>query len=111
MMEVLAGYATVISGVVDAVEAMRARGMKIAGTTGYTRPMLDRLEDAGSAAGLSHRSFPGSRRCRRRPALSMDVLPAGHGSPHLSALRLREDRRHRVRHRGRPSMPACGPSA
>jgi phosphonoacetaldehyde hydrolase len=44
MMEVLAGYASVISGVVDAVEAMRARGMKIAGTTGYTRPMLDSLE-------------------------------------------------------------------
>jgi phosphonoacetaldehyde hydrolase len=40
----LAGYATVISGVVDAVEMMRARGTKIAGTTGYTRPMLDRLE-------------------------------------------------------------------
>ena len=44
MMEVLAGYATVITGVVDAVETMRSRGMKIAGTTGYTRPMLDRLE-------------------------------------------------------------------
>lgn len=44
MMEMLAGYATVISGVVDAVEVMRSRGMKIAGTTGYTRPMLDRLE-------------------------------------------------------------------
>jgi phosphonoacetaldehyde hydrolase len=44
MMEVLAGYATVISGVTATVETMRSRGMKIAGTTGYTRPMLDRLE-------------------------------------------------------------------
>jgi phosphonoacetaldehyde hydrolase len=51
MMEVLAGYATVISGVVDAVEAMRARGMKIAGTTGYTRSMLDRLETLAAAQG------------------------------------------------------------
>ena len=51
MMEVLAGYATVISGVVDAVEAMRARGMKIAGTTGYTRPMLDRLEALAARQG------------------------------------------------------------
>ena len=51
MMEVLAGYATVISGVVDAVEAMRARGMKIAGTTGYTRPMLDRLEALAAKQG------------------------------------------------------------
>ena len=37
MMEVLVSYASVISGVVDTVEAMRARGMKVAGTTGYTR--------------------------------------------------------------------------
>ncbi len=51
MMEVLAGYATVIPGVVDAVEAMRARGMKIAGTTGYTRPMLDRLEAIAASQG------------------------------------------------------------
>jgi phosphonoacetaldehyde hydrolase len=51
MMEVLAGYATVISGVVDAVEAMRARGIKILGTTGYTRPMLDRLETMAANQG------------------------------------------------------------
>jgi phosphonoacetaldehyde hydrolase len=53
MMEALAGYATVITGVVDAVEAMRARGMKIAGTTGYTRPMLDRLETLAAQQGYS----------------------------------------------------------
>jgi phosphonoacetaldehyde hydrolase len=51
MMEVLAGYATVISGVVDTVAAMRERGMKIAGTTGYTRPMLDRLEALAAEQG------------------------------------------------------------
>jgi phosphonoacetaldehyde hydrolase len=51
MMEVLAGYATVISGVAEAVAAMRARGMKIAGTTGYTRPMLDRLEALAAEQG------------------------------------------------------------
>ncbi len=51
MMEVLSGYATVISGVVDAVAAMRARGMKIAGTTGYTRPMLDCLEALAAQQG------------------------------------------------------------
>jgi phosphonoacetaldehyde hydrolase len=51
MMEVLAGYATVISGVVETVEALRARGIKIAGTTGYTRPMLDRLETMAAAQG------------------------------------------------------------
>jgi phosphonoacetaldehyde hydrolase len=51
MLELLAGYATVISGVVEAVEAMRARGIKIAGTTGYTRPMLDRLETIAATQG------------------------------------------------------------
>jgi phosphonoacetaldehyde hydrolase len=51
MMKALAGYATVISGVVEAVEAMRARGMKIAGTTGYTRPMLDQLEALAASQG------------------------------------------------------------
>jgi phosphonoacetaldehyde hydrolase len=54
MMEALAGYSQVISGVVDAVAEMRARGMKIAGTTGYTRPMLDRLE--ALAAGQGYRT-------------------------------------------------------
>jgi phosphonoacetaldehyde hydrolase len=51
MMEVLSGYATVVTGAVDAVDAMRARGMKIAGTTGYTRPMLDRLEALAAKQG------------------------------------------------------------
>jgi phosphonoacetaldehyde hydrolase len=51
MMEVLSGYAAVISGVIDAVATMRARGMKIAGTTGYTRPMLDRLEALAAEQG------------------------------------------------------------
>lgn len=51
MMDALAGYATVISGVVDAVQEMRARGIKIAGTTGYTRAMLDRLSTLAAAQG------------------------------------------------------------
>ena len=44
MMELLAGYAQVIPGAVDMVEILRGKGIKIAGTTGYTRPMLERLE-------------------------------------------------------------------
>jgi phosphonoacetaldehyde hydrolase len=51
MMEVLAGYATVITGVTEAVETMRGKGMKIAGTTGYTRPMLDSLEKLAARQG------------------------------------------------------------
>ena len=51
MMEALAGYATVIAGVAETVAGLRARGIKIAGTTGYTRPMLDRLESLAAKQG------------------------------------------------------------
>lgn len=44
MMERLAGYAEVISGAAATAKALRARGIKIAGTTGYTRPMLEQLQ-------------------------------------------------------------------
>lgn len=39
----LAECSSVISGVADAVERLRRRGLKIGSTTGYTRPMLDVL--------------------------------------------------------------------
>ena len=99
MMEVLAGYATVISGVVDAVEAMRARGIKIAGTTGYTRPMLDRLETMAATQGYrTDRSLAPEDAGGGRPfpwmcyRLAMDL--------HIYPLfTLRENRRHRIGYR------------
>jgi phosphonoacetaldehyde hydrolase len=51
MMALLAGYATVISGAVETAEALRARGIKIAGTTGYTRPMLEQLQSLAAEQG------------------------------------------------------------
>jgi phosphonoacetaldehyde hydrolase len=42
-MECLAQYSAVIPGVADTVRQLRARGIKIGSTTGYTRPMLDLL--------------------------------------------------------------------
>jgi len=51
MMELLAGYSAVISGAVETAEALRARGIKIAGTTGYTRPMLERLQHLAAEQG------------------------------------------------------------
>jgi phosphonoacetaldehyde hydrolase len=39
----LAECSSVISGVADAVQRLRGRGLKIGSTTGYTRPMLDVL--------------------------------------------------------------------
>jgi phosphonoacetaldehyde hydrolase len=51
MMELLAGYAEVITGAADTIDILRGRGIKIAGTTGYTRPMLERLERLAAEQG------------------------------------------------------------
>jgi phosphonoacetaldehyde hydrolase len=51
MMALLAGYSEVISGAVETAESLRARGVKIAGTTGYTRPMLEQLQELAAAQG------------------------------------------------------------
>lgn len=43
----LASYATLIPGTVETIAALRARGLKIGSTTGYTREMMDiNLEEA-----------------------------------------------------------------
>jgi len=42
-MACLADYSAVIAGVPEIAAALRARGIKIGSTTGYTRPMLDLL--------------------------------------------------------------------
>jgi phosphonoacetaldehyde hydrolase len=51
MMDVLTDYAQVISGVPETVSQLRSRGIKVAGTTGYTRPMLDTLERLAAEQG------------------------------------------------------------
>lgn len=53
MMERLVGYAQVIPGAVEVAAALRDRGIKIAGTTGYTRPMLDQLQSLAAAQGYT----------------------------------------------------------
>jgi len=51
MMALLAGYSTVITGAASTAEALRARGIQIAGTTGYTRPMLEQLQSLAAQQG------------------------------------------------------------
>lgn len=41
--EVVADYATLVPGTLKMVEALRARGMKIGSTTGYTRSIMERV--------------------------------------------------------------------
>ena len=49
----LLDYAQVIDGVLPVVNELRARGIKIGGTTGYTRPMLDALAEAAAVQGYA----------------------------------------------------------
>jgi phosphonoacetaldehyde hydrolase len=44
-------HADVIPGAIEAVEVLRGRGIRIAGTTGYTRPIMDVLEPLAAASG------------------------------------------------------------
>jgi phosphonoacetaldehyde hydrolase len=44
-------HADIIPGAIAAIDTLRRRGMKIAGTTGYTRPIMDVLEPLAAAAG------------------------------------------------------------
>jgi phosphonoacetaldehyde hydrolase len=45
-------HADIIPGTIAAIEAFHARGIRIAGTTGYTRPIMDVLEPIGRCFGL-----------------------------------------------------------
>jgi len=63
-------HADIIPGAIAAIEALRARGVRIAGTTGYTRPIMDVVEPIAAAAGYA-------------PELTVCAgdLPAGRPSP------------------------------
>jgi phosphonoacetaldehyde hydrolase len=67
--EVLEAYSTVISGVTQTVDRLRAQGLKVGSTTGYTRPMLDILLSSAKQIGYS-------------PDLSLSPDDVGGGRPH-----------------------------
>lgn len=68
-MEALEHHSEVIRGVAGLAENLRRRGLKIGGTTGYTRPMLDLLVARASDEGY-------------RPDLSYCPDDVGGGRPH-----------------------------
>jgi phosphonoacetaldehyde hydrolase len=49
--EVLEAYSQVIGGTVEITERLQRQGLKVGSTTGYTRPMLDRLLRCAAAQG------------------------------------------------------------
>jgi phosphonoacetaldehyde hydrolase len=62
-------YSGVIEGVLETVDALRRRGLKIGSTTGYTRAMLDLLLKSSAQQGYS-------------PDCSLTPEEAGTGRPH-----------------------------
>lgn len=49
--EVVADYATLVPGALETVQWLRARGMKIGSTTGYTRSIMERVLPVAEAQG------------------------------------------------------------
>lgn len=46
-------HADIIPGAIAAIDALQRRGIRIAGTTGYTRPIMNVLEPLAAAAGYT----------------------------------------------------------
>ena len=65
----LMNYSAVIPGVTDTVAGLRARGLKIGSTTGYTREMTDLLLDSAAREGY-------------KPDCSLTPGEVGAGRPH-----------------------------
>jgi phosphonoacetaldehyde hydrolase len=72
LLKILAEYTTPIDGVLDAVEALRARGLKIGSTTGYTDSMMEIVAAESAKKGYSPDSF-----------VTPDGLPAGRPAPYM----------------------------
>jgi len=51
--EVVADYADLVPGTKEAVDALRARGLKIGSTTGYTRSIMERVLPLAAAQGYA----------------------------------------------------------
>lgn len=75
--EILGKYAELIPGCVEAVAALRDKGLKIGSTTGYTRPIMDVLEKEAAARGyVPDSAVCGSETAAGRPAPYMAFLNA-----------------------------------
>ncbi len=76
-LEVLPNYCTMIPGVIETANALRARGLKLGGTTGYNAEMMQICMDAAKKAGyVPDASVAGSQVPAGRPAPWMAVQVA-----------------------------------
>ena len=78
-LEYIAAYSGVIPGVLEVLEALRARGMRIGSCSGYPREVMDQLVRCAREQGLQ----PGPHRGRRRPQTRRPARPLdGPGQRH-----------------------------
>ena len=107
----LEDYTDLIPGVVETISALRAQGVRIGSTTGYTRSMMDVVLPAATAKGYAVDN-----------CVTPDGLPAGRPAPYMiyknmADLAIPSRRlcvevwRYHRRHQGGVSMPKHGPSA
>ena len=99
---VVADFADVIPGVLETIAQLRARGLKIGSTTGYTRDIMDRLLPIAAKKGLVLDNLGVRRRPRIRPpwaAHDVQVLPR---SRCRTGVQRGQGRRHGGRNCGRP---------
>lgn len=76
-LECLPRFATPIEGALDAVAALRARGIRIGSTTGYTRVMLDVLAPVAARLGyVPDCAFAADEVPRGRPAPDLNLAAA-----------------------------------
>ncbi len=76
-LDALPAFAKIIPGVVETAKDLRARGMKLGGTTGYNREMMEICMAAAKKAGYEpDASVPGSEVPAGRPAPWMAVKVA-----------------------------------
>ena len=71
---VAAAYAEVIPGVAEVVKQLRAQGVKIGSSTGYTREMMAKITPRAAEQGFVTRQPRLHRRHQRRPTQTSDVL-------------------------------------
>ena len=94
-------FADIIPGVLETMASLRARGLKLGSTTGYTREIMERLLPVAASKGLRARQSRLRRRPQiraARPAHDVQVLSR---SRRRARIHCREGRRHRGWHRRR----------
>ena len=73
--EVLADHADVIPGVPEVVAECRRRGLRIGGSTGYTRALMDILEPIIPRSRVCPRRVDRGRLCGGWASRAVDALP------------------------------------